>query len=58
VAWELWDGKTTIALFGRNLLDRRYIAGALDLRSITGTNQAFFAPPRTYGVEIIRTFGN
>ncbi len=58
VAWEVWDGKTTIALFGRNLLDRRYIAGALDLRQITGTNQAFFAPPRTYGVEIIRTFGN
>jgi len=57
VAWQVWDGKTTVALFGRNLLDRRYIAGALDLRSTSGTNQAFFAPPRTYGIEIIRTFG-
>jgi iron complex outermembrane receptor protein len=57
VAWSMWDGKTTVAFFGRNLLDRRYIAGALDLSAITGTNQAFFAPPRTYGIEIIRTFG-
>ena len=57
VAWQLWDGKTSIAFFGRNLLDRRYIVGALDLRQVTGTNQAFFAPPRTYGIEIIRRFG-
>ncbi len=57
LAWELPDGRTTIALFGRNLLDRRYITGSFDLRQQTGQTQIFYGRPRTYGLEITRRFG-
>jgi outer membrane receptor protein involved in Fe transport len=55
--WQLPDGRTTLALFGRNLLDRRYISGSFDQRQLTGQDQIFYAPPRTYGLEITRSFG-
>jgi iron complex outermembrane recepter protein len=57
MTWELADGRTAIALFGRNLLDRRYIAGSFDARQQTGQTQVFYSQPRTYGIEIVRTFG-
>jgi iron complex outermembrane receptor protein len=55
--WELPDGRTSVALFGRNLLDRRYISGSFDLRQQNGQVQVFYAMPRTYGIEITRSFG-
>lgn len=56
IAWLSMDGATTISLFARNILDRRYIAGAEDLSDQTGTNQVFYARPRTWGVEVTREF--
>jgi iron complex outermembrane recepter protein len=57
LAWELPDGRTTVALFGRNLLDRRYITGSFDFTDQFASTQVFYGRPRTYGVEMIRTFG-
>ncbi len=57
LGWQLADGRTTVALFGRNLLDRRYPAGSFDLRQQFGQIQVFYAPPRSYGLEITRSFG-
>jgi len=56
LAWELWDGRTTLALYGRNLLDRRYIAGGEQLNDTQGVSLVFFGRPRTYGIEILRRF--
>jgi len=56
LAWDLWDGQTTIALFGRNLLDREYIAGGEQLSDSQGTDLVFYGRPRTYGVEVLRRF--
>jgi iron complex outermembrane recepter protein len=56
LAWDLWDGQTTIALFGRNLLDRRYIAGGEQLSDSQGVDLVFFGRPRTYGIEVLRRF--
>jgi iron complex outermembrane receptor protein len=51
----LSDGKTEIAAFGTNLLDRRYFndsAASLEF----GTATRIFGPPRQYGVEVLRSF--
>ncbi len=55
--WQLPDGRTSLALFGRNLLDRRYIGGSVDRRQQTGQEEVYYAPPRTYGIEVTRSFG-
>jgi len=53
IGLDLPDGKTRIALFGSNLLDREYVANSLDI--VRQTLQ-FFGPPRQVGVEITRSF--
>ena len=53
LALELSDGKTEIALFGNNLLDRTYFTNAV--LGVT-TSLRYYAPPRTYGIEINRKF--
>jgi outer membrane receptor protein involved in Fe transport len=56
ISWELWDGKTTLALFGRNLLDRRYIEGGFSLNDGIGAKSVYYGRPRSYGIEISRQF--
>jgi iron complex outermembrane recepter protein len=53
MAFEFSDGVTEVALFGDNLLDRRYLGNA-----VLGVSTAlqFYAPPRTYGIEVSRQF--
>jgi iron complex outermembrane recepter protein len=52
----LADGKTEIGVFGDNLLNRRYINGAISFEDGFALSTASFGPPRTYGVEIRRRF--
>jgi iron complex outermembrane receptor protein len=56
ISWELWDGKTTLGLFGRNLLDRRYLEGGVSLNDGIGTKRVYYGRPRSYGIEISRRF--
>ena len=56
IAWTLWDDKTTLAVFGRNLLDRGYLDGGFSVEDTIGSKPVFFGRPRTYGIEILRRF--
>ena len=56
IALGLGDGRTQIAIFGRNLLDRRYTSGAINSRPTSGKGVVFFSPPRLWGIEISREF--
>jgi iron complex outermembrane recepter protein len=56
ISWTLWDSKTTLAVFGRNLLDRRYLDGGFSVEDTIGSKPVFFGRPRTYGIEILRRF--
>ncbi len=53
------DGKTEVALWGRNLLDREYLlAGASDFDGAFGSEAIQFAAPRRFGIELTRRFGS
>lgn len=56
LALELKDGQTEIAIFGKNLLDRRYIANGINFEDIGGTVTRYYGPPQTYGIEVRRDF--
>lgn len=56
VAWHLNDGRTQIALWGTNLLDRDYSDAAISFDDGFALADIFYAPPRLYGIEIIRDF--
>jgi iron complex outermembrane recepter protein len=56
VAWEMPDGKTVIALFGRNLLNRQYLNGGFSLNDTNGVSTVFRGRPRSYGIEILHRF--
>jgi outer membrane receptor protein involved in Fe transport len=56
IGFDLADGVTSVALFGANLLDREYFAVTTDFAGANGTTQRFYAPPRTYGIELTRKF--
>jgi iron complex outermembrane receptor protein len=51
---RLDDGVTQIALWGRNLLDRRYENGALDFTDGFAVTDVYFGAPRMIGIEIRR----
>jgi iron complex outermembrane recepter protein len=53
---ELNDGKTEIALVGRNLLDREYFANSIDLTGSVGTSLRYYAPRRNLAIELRRQF--
>jgi len=57
VSLLLNDGVTEIALFGSNLLDRRYINDAISFDDGFAVTDIYFGPPRMYGIEIRRSFG-
>jgi len=56
LALELGDGRTQLALYGRNLLDRDYLTGGVDFSDTFGNAQLYTGPPRTYGLEVRREF--
>ncbi len=58
IALELQDGRTEIALYGSNLLDRRWFGNAIDLSGSFGSAIRTSMPPRRYGLEIRREFGS
>lgn len=45
------DERVTVAVWGRNIADERYLAGAYDLAAF-GFDQWVVAEPRTYGVSL------
>lgn len=45
-----------VAVFGKNLLDKTYADGGLAIEAGLGVNVLNIAPPRTYGVELTKTF--
>jgi iron complex outermembrane receptor protein len=55
ISWAMPDGKTNLAIFGNNLLDREYFANAIDINAL-GTAFYYYAPPLTYGLELSRSF--
>lgn len=56
VGLELNDGKTEVALWGTNLLDRVYSDNAISFDDGFAVADIFYGPPRLYGIEIIRHF--
>jgi len=56
IVLALSDGRTEIALFGENLLDRRYVGSGLNLEDGFALSAAYYGPPRMYGAEIRRSF--
>jgi iron complex outermembrane recepter protein len=56
VVLALPDGKTELALFGENLLDRRYVGSGVNFEDGFALSDAYYGPPRMYGLEIRRTF--
>jgi outer membrane receptor protein involved in Fe transport len=56
VSLELRDGKTELALWARNLLDRRHISHAESFDDGFGVTLRYPGPPRMYGIEVRRTF--
>jgi iron complex outermembrane receptor protein len=56
ITWAMADGRTELMLFGANLLDREYIVNGVSLASSLGHAYRFYNSPRTYGVEIRRSF--
>jgi iron complex outermembrane receptor protein len=55
-ALALPDGRTSLALWMNNALDRRYLQGAVDAQDVASADFLFFGPPRSWGVEIRRSF--
>ena len=53
VAFKIKD-KTEIAVWGKNLTDRRYFNSALDLAGSTGFTNAKVGDPRTFGMQVTR----
>jgi iron complex outermembrane receptor protein len=56
IGLALADGRTEIALFGRNLFDRRYLNGALDFTDGFAVTALYYGAPRTFGLELSRKF--
>ena len=58
VTLQFARGRTEVALWGRNLLDREYLlAGAPDFDGAFGSEAIQFAAPRRFGIELPRRFG-
>jgi len=56
IALDLPDGRTQIAVFGRNLFDKHYMNDGIEFADSLSLGLAFFGAPRTVGVEINRKF--
>ena len=65
-AYGLLDARATldvekynlqIALFGKNLTGRHYLASAISLETALGYNYVIPGDPRTFGIELTKHFG-
>jgi iron complex outermembrane receptor protein len=56
VNWHLDTMDLDVALFGRNLTNKAFFDQGINLE-FGGFNVLFEAPPRIYGVEVIKKFG-
>lgn len=56
LSWTLTDSDTTISLWARNLLDRRYFSGAEDQSGTVGFAYSIVGQPRTFGAQITKRF--
>lgn len=56
IALELFDGRTELALWGKNLFDRRYINNALDFTDGFALVDVYYGAPRTFGIELRRSY--
>ena len=56
IVLSLPDGKTELVFFGENLLDRRYVASGINFEDGFALSDAYYGPPRMYGMEIRRSF--
>ena len=54
IDWKPASGAFTVGLWGRNILDKRYINSVLDLPGTLGLTQ--YAPPREYGLSFSYNF--
>jgi hypothetical protein len=54
--WLLADGRTEVIAFGKNLLDREYTTAALGFAASFGHGIRTFNEPRSYGLEVRRSF--
>ncbi|TAK34008.1 MAG: hypothetical protein EPO21_11040 [Chloroflexota bacterium] len=48
----IMGGNLSVALFGKNLLDKAYFTGGMTLAAALGHNAAAVGEPRTYGLEL------
>jgi iron complex outermembrane recepter protein len=56
LAWMLPDGRTELVLFGSNLLDREHVVNGIDFGASFGNAVLVYNAPRTYGLEVRRSF--
>jgi len=56
ITYSTADEKYSVAAFGTNLLDKRYITSGLDLVSTFGIYEAYYGRPRELGVELTAKF--
>ena len=56
LGWMMSDGLTEVVLFANNLLDREYLVNGVNLGASFGNAVLLYNPPRTYGVEVRRSF--
>jgi len=47
---------TTVSVFGKNLINERYILFPVDVGSLGGAYASLYNPPRTFGVEVEKRF--
>lgn len=55
ISWHIASQDLDIAVFGKNLTDIQYFTAATNLQA-TGFNVAFPGDPRTFGVQLRKTF--
>jgi iron complex outermembrane receptor protein len=52
---DRWNAQ--IALFGKNVTGKHYLASAISLESALGYNYVIPGEPRTFGIELTKRFG-
>ena len=55
ISWHIDSQNLDIAFFGKNLTNERYITAATNAQSV-GWNIAFPGSPRTFGIQVRKTF--
>jgi iron complex outermembrane receptor protein len=55
IAWNIDRANVNIALFGKNLTNKKYLNAATNLQSL-GYNVGFPGDPRTVGIQVRKTF--